>query len=144
MMTTYAIIAADGSVVNLQDVEPGAGLTIVDVTNVVPQPGPGWSTPDEGQTWVQPAPGNLQAAQATGQAAVQELATTIGEQLAQAQADAATIASWAATQTVFPAPVMAAIERAGPAGWVNLLGGIANWLNATYSTVGLTVPAPTT
>lgn len=146
-MESYAAYDPNNGILYIVETNAEPLPTMIDVTEALttyPTLGPGWTTPDGGTTWVAPSADSMLAAQAAGQTAVQSLAASIAAQLEQATADAETIATWAATQTVFPPNVMAAFERAGPAGWVSLLQGIGSWLNATYSTVGLATPASTT
>ena len=60
-MSTYAWLDPTGNVIDVSAV-PGPGT--VDITNVNPQPGVGWSTPDGGVTWVQPPANDALANQA--------------------------------------------------------------------------------
>lgn len=136
----FACIDVTGTIFVIQEVEPGAGIEYVDITNITPQPGVGWTTPDGGTTWNKPPPGSLLAAQASALPIVQQMAGTLAAQLAQAQADAATIQAWTPDPTVIPANVLAIFQR-NQEGWVTLLEGLGNLTNSFAYQLGLSTPA---
>lgn len=96
-----------------------------DIDTLDPQPGVGWAY--DGTTWTPPTP-PPPTAQQTARTQVQQLAATIPTEIANAQADATTIAGMVAGQAPTSAQIAALTRHAN--GWVTLLEALGALVTA--------------
>ena len=126
-MPILAVIDATGLCTNtIVATAETVDATHIDITSVTPRPGPRWTY--DGTTWTAPPPPPPSARQ-LAQAEVAGVAATLPDAIAQAQADASTIA--AMTPGSPPtADQIAALARHAT-GWVALLDALGTLATAT-------------